>query len=72
MGAVLISPEIEAKKGCSGRPSEATHLACAAAIAVLDVMEEERLVENAAEVGEYLISELRKIPRVKEVRDAGL
>lgn len=72
MGAVLISPEIEAKKGMLGTTFGGNHLACAAAIAVLDVMEEERLVENAAEVGEYLISELRKIPRVKEVRGRGL
>ena len=48
------------------------HLACAAAIAVLEVMEKENLVQNAAEVGEYLISELRKIPEVKEVRGKGL
>ncbi len=72
MGAVLISPEIEAKKGMLGTTFGGNHLACAAAIAVLDVMEEERLVENSAEVGEYLISELRKIPRVKEVRGRGL
>ena len=48
------------------------HLACAAAIAVLEVMEEENLVANAAEVGEYLISELRKIPQVSDVRGRGL
>ena len=71
-GAVLISPEIEAKKGMLGTTFGGNHLACAAAIAVLDVMEEEHLVENAAEVGEYLITELRKIPGVKDVRGRGL
>lgn len=70
--AVLISPEIPAWKGMLGTTFGGSHLACAAAIAVLDVMEEEGLVENAAEVGEYLISELRKIPGVKDVRGRGL
>ncbi|MDE6027852.1 MAG: aminotransferase class III-fold pyridoxal phosphate-dependent enzyme, partial [Muribaculaceae bacterium] len=70
--AVLVSPEIPAKKGMLGTTFGGNHLACAAAIAVLDVMKEEHLVENAAEVGEYLISELRKIPGVKDVRGRGL
>ena len=72
MGAVLISPEIPAVKGMLGTTFGGNHLACAAAIAVLDVMEQENLVENAAEIGEYLIDELRKLPRVKEVRGRGL
>ena len=71
-GAVLISPAIPARKGMLGTTFGGNHLACAAALAVLDVMEEENLVENAAEVGEYLISELRKIPGVKDVRGRGL
>ena len=70
--AVLIAPEIPARKGMLGTTFGGNHLACAAAIAVLDVMEEENLVENAAEVGEYLISELRKIPGVGDVRGRGL
>jgi len=48
------------------------HLACAAAIAVLDVMKEENLVENAALVGTHLIEELKKFPQIKEVRGRGL
>ena len=72
MGAVLISPEIEAKKGMLGTTFGGNHLACAAAIAVLDIMEEEKLVDNAASVGEYLISELKKIPEIPEVRGKGL
>ena len=70
--AVLISPEIPAKKGMLGTTFGGNHLACAAALAVLEVMEVEKLVENAAEVGEYLISELKKIPGVKDVRGKGL
>lgn len=70
--AVLISPEIPAKKGMLGTTFGGNHLACAAAIAVLDVMEKENLINNAAEVGEYLIEELKKIPAVKDVRGRGL
>lgn len=72
MGAVLISSEIEAKKGMLGTTFGGNHLACAAAIAVLDVIESEHLVDNAASVGEYLIAELSKLPRVSEVRGRGL
>ena len=72
MGAVLISPAIEAKKGMLGTTFGGNHLACAAAIAVLDVIESENLVDNAARIGEYLISELSKLPRVSEVRGRGL
>lgn len=72
MGAVLISPAIEGKKGMLGTTFGGNHLACAAAIAVLDVMEEENLVDNAARVGKHLITELRKIDKVKDVRGKGL
>jgi len=70
--AVLISPGIEAKKGMLGTTFGGNHLACAAAIAVLDVMEKENLIENAAKVGTWLIEELKKIPKVKDVRGRGL
>ena len=72
MGALLISDDIEAKKGMLGTTFGGNHLACAAALAVLEVMEDENLVENAHKVGEYLIEELRKIPKVKDVRGRGL
>lgn len=72
MAAVLISPEFKAVKGMLGTTFGGNHLACAAAISVLDVMESEKLVENAAEVGQYLIDELKKIPGLKEVRGRGL
>ena len=70
--AVLISPDIEAKKGMLGTTFGGSHLACAAADAVLDVMQEENLIDNAAKVGSYLIDELKKIPEVEEVRGRGL
>lgn len=70
--AVLIAPTIPARKGMLGTTFGGNHLACAAAIAVLDVIEHEHLVENAATVGEYLISELKKIDRVTDVRGRGL
>ena len=59
MGGVLISPEFKPVYGQLGTTFGGNHLACAAALAVLDVFEEEKLVENAREVGEYLIERLR-------------
>nr|MBE6191836.1 aminotransferase class III-fold pyridoxal phosphate-dependent enzyme [Rikenellaceae bacterium] len=72
IGGVLIAPHFEAWPGMLGTTFGGNHLACAAAIAVLDVMREERLIENAAEVGAYLLDELRRIPQLKEVRGRGL
>ncbi|MBD5226166.1 MAG: aminotransferase class III-fold pyridoxal phosphate-dependent enzyme [Bacteroidales bacterium] len=71
-GAVLIAPDIPARKGMLGTTFGGNHLACAAALAVLDVMENEMLIDNAAVVGEYLIGELRKLPQVTDVRGRGL
>lgn len=70
--AVLISPDLPATKGMLGTTFGGNHLGCAAALAVLDVVEDEKLVDNAKEVGEYLISELKKIPEVEDVRGRGL
>ena len=56
IGGVLIAPHFEARPGLLGTTFGGSHLACAAAIAVLDVMEREKLVENAADTGEYLLS----------------
>lgn len=72
MGAVLISAAIEARKGMLGTTFGGNHLACATAIAVLEVMEQENLIENAAETGEYLLNELKRIPALKDVRGRGL
>lgn len=72
MGAVLISPKFVPVYGQLGTTFGGNHLACAAAIAVLEVMKEEHLVDNAAEVGAYLIEKLKEIPGIKEVRGRGL
>lgn len=72
MGAVLISPKFAPVYGQLGTTFGGNHLACAAAIAVLEVMKEEHLVDNAAEVGAYLIEKLKEIPGIKEVRGRGL
>ena len=72
IGGVLIAPHFEARPGLLGTTFGGSHLACAAAIAVLDVMEREKLVENAAAVGEYLLGELHKADGPKEVRGRGL
>lgn len=72
MGAVIISPKFKPVYGMLGTTFGGNHLACAAAIAVLDIFENENLVENAREVGAYLKSELAKIPGIKEIRGEGL
>lgn len=72
MGGVLISPMFTPIYGQLGTTFGGNHLACSAALAVLDVVEQESLVENAAKVGEYLMSELKKFPQIKEVRGCGL
>ena len=74
MGAVLISPKFEAVYGQLGTTFGGNHLACAAALAVLDVIEGEGLIENARKVGEHLIDGLRAsgVPTITEVRGRGL
>ncbi len=76
MGALLISPKFEATYGMLGTTFGGNHLACTAALAVLDVMEQEHLVANAAKVGNYLLEELRKLqatnPHITDVRGEGL
>ena len=76
MGGVLISPEFKPVYGQLGTTFGGNHLACAAALAVLDVFEQEHLVENAHEVGEYLITQLKELqktePHIQDVRGRGL
>lgn len=74
MSAVLIAPKFKPVYGQLGTTFGGNHLACTAALAVLDVMEDEHLVENAASVGQYLLDELQKakLPHVVEVRGRGL
>ena len=76
MGAVLIGPEFKPVYGQLGTTFGGNHLACAAALAVLDVFEAENLVENAHEVGEYLIAQLKELQKtykhITDVRGRGL
>ena len=72
MGGVLISTKFKPVYGQLGTTFGGNHLACAAATAVLDVMKEEGLVENAAKVGAYLLEELKGFSAIKEVRGRGL
>jgi len=72
IGAISISPKIQPAYGMLGTTFGGNHLACAAALAVLEVMEQENLMQNAAEVGGYLISELKKFNQITEVRGRGL
>ena len=77
MSGVLISPELKPVYGQLGTTFGGNHLACAAALAVLDVIEKENLVENANKVGEFLIAELKKLQaahpdKITEVRGRGL
>ena len=71
-GGILISPEFKAVKGMLGTTFGGNYLAMAAALAVLDVIDSEKLVQNAAEVGEYLMKNIPADPRIKEVRGRGL
>ena len=72
MGGVLISPKFIPSYGQLGTTFGGNHLACSAAIAVLDVMKSENLVENAAKVGAYLLEKLKGFKQIKEVRGRGL
>lgn len=75
IGGILIAPDIEARYGMLGTTFGGNHLACAAAIAVLNVIESEQLVDNAATVGSYLLAklmELKKAGKVNDVRGRGL
>ena len=72
MGGVLIAPHFKASYGLLGTTFGGNHLACVAGNAVLDVIEQENLIQNAAETGHYLINNLNGISGVKEVRGRGL
>lgn len=76
MGAVLISPDFHPEYGQLGTTFGGNHLACTAALAVIDVMEKEHLVENACETGDYLIGKLKALqqtePHITDIRGRGL
>lgn len=72
VGGIIISPKIQPAYGMLGTTFGGNHLACAAGLAVLEVIEQDNLLQNAATIGEYLIKELKKLEQVKEVRGRGL
>ena len=72
IGAISISPKIKPWHGMLGTTFGGNHLACAAALAVLEVIEQENLMLNADNVGRYLMDELNKFSQVQEVRGMGL
>jgi len=72
IGGIIISPKIPAKHFMLGTTFGGNHLACAAAIAVLEVMENENLMDNAKQIGNHLMEELKQIPEITNVRGMGL
>jgi acetylornithine aminotransferase len=72
IGGISISPKFKASFGLLGTTFGGNHLACAAAISVLDIIKQDNLMENASKVGQYLIDELKKFDKVLEVRGRGL
>ncbi|HYK56306.1 MAG TPA: aminotransferase class III-fold pyridoxal phosphate-dependent enzyme, partial [Flavisolibacter sp.] len=72
IGGILIAPHIQSKHGMLGTTFGGNHLACAAALAVLEVIEQESLLEQAKENGSYLINRLQQIDGLENVRGMGL
>ncbi len=72
IGGILIHPDFKASYGLLGTTFGGNHLACAAGLGVLEVIENENLILHAAELGDWLINQLREIPGIREVRGKGL
>ncbi len=72
VAGIAIAPKLKAKHFMLGTTFGGNHLACAAALAVLEIIEQDNLMANAANVGTYLIDELKKLPQIIEVRGKGL
>jgi len=72
IGGILISPKFKASYGMLGTTFGGNHLACAAGVAVLDIMKDENLLDNAAEIGDYLLKGIEEIGGYKELRGRGL
>ncbi|SHF45261.1 aspartate aminotransferase family protein [Chryseobacterium vrystaatense] len=72
IGGVLIHPKFESSNGLLGTTFGGNHLACAAAIAVLDVMKDENLIENTQQMGDYIENEIKDFPHIKSIRRKGL
>ena len=72
VAGIIIAPHLQAKHGMLGTTFGGNHLACAAALAVLEVIEQEQLMNNATETGNYLVAQLKKIPQLQNIRGKGL
>ncbi|HWK06499.1 MAG TPA: aminotransferase class III-fold pyridoxal phosphate-dependent enzyme [Puia sp.] len=72
IGGIIIAPHLQPKHGMLGTTFGGNHLACAAALAVLEVIEQEKLLNNATETGNYLMEQLKKIPQLQNIRGKGL
>lgn len=72
VGGISIAPKFKPWHGMLGTTFGGNHLACAAALAVLEVMEQDQLMKNAEDIGNYLIAELKQIPQISEIRGRGL
>jgi len=72
IGGIIIAPHIKAKHSLLGTTFGGNHLACAAAIAVLEVMEQDNLMQHAATMGNYIMEALKQIPEIQNVRGRGL
>ncbi|HMO60814.1 MAG TPA: aminotransferase class III-fold pyridoxal phosphate-dependent enzyme [Ferruginibacter sp.] len=72
VAGIAIAPKFQAKYSMLGTTFGGNHLACAAALAVLEIIEQDKLMDNAAAVGNYLINELKQLPNITEVRGRGL
>ena len=72
VGGIMINPSLKPKIGMLGTTFGGNHLACAASLAVLEVIEREQLIQHAAQIGKYLVSELQPFSAIKEIRGKGL
>jgi acetylornithine/N-succinyldiaminopimelate aminotransferase len=72
VGGIIVAPHIQPKHGMLGTTFGGNHLACAAALAVLEVIAKDNLMQHAAEMGEYIMNELRSVPQLQNVRGRGL
>jgi acetylornithine/N-succinyldiaminopimelate aminotransferase len=72
IGGILIHPNIEAKFGMLGTTFGGNHLACVASLSVLNVIEEDKLMDNVKEMSEYFIKIAKTIPHIKKIKGRGL
>jgi len=72
VAGIIIAPHLQPKHGMLGTTFGGNHLACAAALAVLEVIEQEKLIDNAATTGNYQVEQLKKIPHLENIRGKGL